>query len=82
MRITVTLDDDVDALLARVRERQKKTREAIVNEALRFGLKEMVSAEKPHKRYQTGAVSLGRCLVASLDNVAEVLATAEGEPER
>ena len=82
MRITLTLEDDVDALLARVRKRHKKTLKAAVNEALRLGLKQMVSPTKAKKRYRTGTASLGRCLVANLDDVAEALAIAEGEAFR
>jgi hypothetical protein len=82
MRTTLTLEDDVDALLARVRKTQKKTLKATVNEALRLGLEQMVSPRKAKKRYRTGTASLGRCLVANLDDVGEVLAIAEGESFR
>ena len=82
MRTTLTLEDDVDALLARVRKKQKKTLKAAVNEALRLGLKQMVSSPKARKRYQTRPVALGRCLVANLDDVADALAIAEGEAFR
>ena len=82
MRTTLTLEDDVDALFARVRKRQKKTLKAVVNEALRLGLKQMMSPPKAKKRYRTGTASLGRCLAPNLDDVAEALAIAEGEPFR
>ena len=82
MRTTLTLEDDVDALLASVRKKQKKTLKAAVNEALRLGLKQMASSPKARKRYQTRPVALGRCLVANLDDVADALAIAEGEAFR
>ncbi len=79
MRTTLTLDDDVAALLTRLQKTQKKSLKAIVNEALRQGLKQMTSIRPGSKRYQTKTADLGRCLVGSLDDVAEVLAIAEGE---
>ena len=51
----------------------------MVNEALRQGLNEMATPPKRSKPYQTRTVSLGRCLVGSLDDISEVLAVAEGE---
>ncbi len=56
---------------------------ALVNEALRQGLRRM-SAPPPDRsaRYRTPTVDLGGCLHASLDDVAEVLAAAEGEQFR
>ena len=82
MRTTLTLDEDVAALLARVQKARKSTLKAIVNEALRQGLSEMVSPVHSRPRYETPPVDAGQCLVGSLDNVAEVLAVAEGEDFR
>jgi Ribbon-helix-helix protein, copG family len=82
MRTTLTLDDDVAALLARVRKARKASLKAVVNEALRQGLKQMTIPAQPRKSYRTPAVSLGRCLVGSLDDVAEILSVAEGDAFR
>jgi hypothetical protein len=82
MRTTLTLDDDVAALLERVRKVRKRSLKDVVNEALRQGLKEMTSPPQPRKLYQTRGVSLGRCLVGNLDDVSEALAIAEGEDFR
>jgi hypothetical protein len=82
MRTTLTLDDDVWALLERVRERQGVTRKQLVNEALRRGLERLDSPPAKRKRYRTRPVALGRCLLGSLDDVAEALAVAEGERYR
>ncbi|MGI8784233.1 MAG: CopG family transcriptional regulator [Acidobacteriota bacterium] len=82
MRTTLTLDDDVAALLKRAREKRNTNLREIVNEALREGLARMTAPNKPSRRYRTPAVSLGRCLVGSLDDVAEALAVAEGEAFR
>ena len=51
----------------------------IVNEALRRGLKPMAEPAKPIEPFRTTTVSLGRCLIGDVDNIAEFLAVAEGE---
>ncbi len=79
MRTTLTLDDDVAALLSRLQRSQKKSFKQLVNQALRAGLKRMQSSAPRRNRYQTAAVDLGPCLLGNLDDVAEVLAVAEGE---
>lgn len=79
MRTTLTLDDDVAALLARAQKARKAPLKIVVNEGLRQGLKQMLAPPPQRRRFETGSVELGRCLVGSLDDVAEVLAVAEGE---
>ncbi|MDY6950294.1 MAG: DUF2191 domain-containing protein [Thermodesulfobacteriota bacterium] len=79
MRTTLTIDDDVAAALKRVKRKRKAPLKAIVNEALRSGLKEMTMPPKRSSTYRTRVVSLGRCLVGSIDDVSEVLALTEGE---
>ena len=79
MRTTLSLDDDVAALLERVRRQTKESFKAVVNQALRQGLREMAEPAKTRKAYLTPSVSVGRCLQGSIDDVAEVLAVAEGE---
>lgn len=79
MRTTLTIDDDVAVLLERVRKTRKARLRSIVNDALRQGLKEMTKAPKAKRPYRTRSVSLGRCLVGNMDNVAEVLAVSECE---
>jgi hypothetical protein len=54
----------------------------VVNEALRRGLRQMAEPDRRRTPYQTASVSLGRCLVGSLDDVADALAAAEGEAFR
>jgi hypothetical protein len=82
MRTTLTLDDDVAALLRKQQRRRKGSFKAVVNDALRLGLNQMEQAPRPRKPYRTRAVSLGRCRIGSLDDVAEALAMAEGESFR
>ena len=80
MRTTLTLDSDVAALLRRTHGSRGGSFKALVNEALRQGLRRM-SDPSPDRSpcYRTPTADLGRCLHASLDDVAEVLAVAEGE---
>jgi hypothetical protein len=82
MRTTLTIDDDVAAALERIRQTRKLSLKALVNDALRQGLKEMSRPPRKVKPYKTRSVSLGRCLVGSLDDISEALAIAEGEDFR
>lgn len=79
MRTTLTLDDDVEALLKRVLARRKASLKAVVNEALRQGLRRMNTPPQRGARYRTPSVDTGRSLLPNVDDVAEVLAIAEGE---
>ena len=81
MRTTVTLDPDVATELERIRRRRGGTFKQILNEALREGLNQL---ERPAAAtaIRTRAVSLGRPLVGSLDDVAHVLEVAEREDYR
>ena len=79
MRTTLTLDDDVAALLERARKSRRTNFKTIVNEALRNGLREMTKPSRRSKPYQTREANLGCCLVAGLDDISEALAVAEGE---
>jgi hypothetical protein len=82
MRTTLTLDDDVAALLKRVAKGRKARFKDTVNEALRRGLD--VLSKPPEKRppYRLRPWNLGGSRVGSLDNVEEVLSRAEGESHR
>lgn len=82
MRTTLTLDDDVAAVLERLRKAREQSLKELVNEALRLGLKQMEAPPKPRKLFRTNSVDIGRCRVGSIDNVAEALAIAEGESFR
>ena len=79
MRTTLTLDDDVAASLERLRKTRKTGLKALVNEALREGLRQMQARPARRERFRTQAVDLGRLRIGSLDNISEVLAIAEGE---
>lgn len=80
MRTTLSLDKDVAAALERVCRSRKASMKSVVNEALRQGWGRMAERRpEPRKPFQTRPLSVGRCLVGNIDNVAEVLAVAEGE---
>ena len=82
MRTTLTLDDDVAAKIQRLRKTRKESLKDLVNEALREGLKRLAAPQRRRVPFRTKAVDLGRCLLGNVDNVAEVLAVAEGESFR
>lgn len=80
MRTTLTLDQDVAAALERLRKRGDARYRDLVNDALRRGLQQMLSAKEPAPpAYRTPVSDAGRCLVGNLDDIAEVLARAERE---
>jgi predicted transcriptional regulator len=82
MRTTLTLDDDVAAKIERLRKSRNESLRDVVNEALREGLKHLAAPRQKRVPFRTDAVDLGRCLLGNVDNVAEVLAVAEGESFR
>ena len=82
MRTTLTIDDDVAARLKAAMKAERRPFRAIVNDALRAGLKALRQPPVAHKRYRTRGFDLGSSLVGSLDNVEDVLARVEGERHR
>jgi hypothetical protein len=79
MRITITLEDDVAASLKRLAKAHHLKFRALVNLVLREGIKSMTGPAKKRKIFQTRSVDLGPCRISNVDNVAEVLAIADGE---
>lgn len=79
MRTTIVLDDDVAAVIERLRVARRQTLKAIVNDALREGLKELSAPPAKRPPFVTSAADLGRCSLGNIDDVAEVLALAERE---
>ncbi len=70
MRTTVTLDDDVAAMLKKEVERRKATFKEVLDDAPRNG--------SLRRRYKTPLFDTGPAKFP-VDNVAEALAFAEGE---
>lgn len=82
MRTTLTLDDDVAVRLERLRSERDQAFKTIVNEALRHGLDRLEAPPARGEPYRLRPYSPGACLVSGLDDVAGVLAAAEGEAFR
>ncbi len=76
MRTTLSLDDDVAALLEQVQKAKNVTFKQVVNDALREGLTRLSSPTKP-KAFHTQSVDLGTCYYPNLDNVWEILDDVE-----
>jgi hypothetical protein len=82
MRTTLTIDDDVAALLDRLRRERGTGLRDLVNDALRRGLTQMTAQPKRREPFRTRSVDLGRPRLADIDNIAEALAIVEGENSR
>jgi len=82
MRTTLTLEKDVAVALERMRKVRKASLKHVINDALRRGLSQMAAPPPPRRAVRTRPVSLGRCLIGNMDNVADALAVAEGESFR
>ena len=82
MRTTLTIDDDIAAVLERLRRDRDASLKVLVNEALRRGLEDMNSPPKRREPFRTQAVALGRVRIAGIDNINEALAIAEGEAHK
>ncbi len=76
MRTTLSLDEDVAAQLEAWRAKQKLTFKQAVNSALRRGLTEL-SRPKARRPFRTKPIDMGRCRLANLDNIWEVLDEVE-----
>lgn len=79
MRTTLTLDDDVAALLRQLQEERRLGLKELVNQGLREGLPRLGQVGEAREKYHTQTRDLGELLVGSLDDVSEVLAISEGE---
>ncbi len=81
MRTTLTLDPDVAAKAKLGASKLGKPFKEVINEALRIGLEQVLNppAAQP---YRTKPHPLGLREGLSYDNIAELLALAEGEDHR
>lgn len=78
----MTLDEDVAALLTRVRQAHDLGLNEAVNEGLRQGLPRMISPPASDAPFATRPVDPGRCLLGSFDDIVGVLAITEGDDHR
>ena len=82
MRTTLTLDKDIAAMVERLRKSRRQTMQALINDALRQGLKSLTAPNRARKDFETESVDLGRCLVRNVDDMAESIACGESESFR
>lgn len=84
MRTTISLEKDVAAMLEKAQKELHEKPKSLINRALREGLVQISEKKKQgrKKRFSTKEVSLGKCSLANLDNIAEVLSIVEGEAYR
>ena len=81
-RTTLTLDPDVMAELVRRRRERGTTLKDEVNGLLRAGMELASSPRVATDRFETKPLPLGKARLESFDDIAEVLALAEGEGHR
>lgn len=79
VRTTITLDDDVAAIIEGRRKANDQSLKEIINDAPRKGLRPEPAARGKRKVRATRSVDLGRCLLDNVDDIAETLSIAEGE---
>jgi hypothetical protein len=56
--------------------------DAAHNQVPSTGSDELGAPPKPRKPFRTRSVSIGGCLIGSLDDISQVLAIAEGEDDK
>jgi hypothetical protein len=79
MRTTITIDDDVAVVIERLRKTRQASLKSVINDALREGLRQLDSPRPHRKSFRTRTADVGSVLLLDVDNIAEVLAIAEGE---
>lgn len=79
MRTTLTIDPDIERLIARIRKNKGIPLKQIVNEALRLGLSRMEEAQANPPPPPTRSMDLGACKLHNLDDISEALTIGEGE---
>ena len=78
MRTTLTIDDDIAAILERLRRTRDASLRDLINDALRRGLRDMSVPPKKREPFRTDTVDV-QVRVSNVDNIAEVIAAVEGE---
>ena len=78
MRTTLTLEGDVAEAIAQLREKRGLGLKEAINQILRLGLRAMDEQSPRGATFRTKVVRL-KPRVSNLDDIAEVLAQAEGD---
>jgi len=78
MRTTLTIDADIAAKARRAVSQTGLPFKAVINQALRVGLDEVLSPQAS-RPYQTKPRAMGLKAGFSYDNISELLAVTEGE---
>lgn len=80
MRTTLSLDDDVAALLKRLQAESGRTWKETVNSAVRAGAEALDQNRRSRRTVsRTVAVNLGSAHITDISNIHEVLSLAEGD---
>ena len=80
MRMTLTIDKDIEKRLEKLVEARRETKRAVINDLLRESLDRLdIKADEAKTVYATKSQNLGKCRFGNIDNISEVLAVAEGE---
>jgi hypothetical protein len=82
MRTTLTLDDDVAAMLKRMRAESSGDYRQLVNHLLRNALQQAAKPKQPREPYRTPSTDAGRCKIGSIADIQHVLSEAEGPLNR
>ena len=82
MRTTLTLDDDVAALLTQIQEQRKATLKEVVNTALRSGLVAMTKPPEPSEPFRTKSFDTGKCALPNLDCISDVLDWLDNQDQK
>ena len=78
MRTTLTLDEDVAAMVEHARKETGEPLKKVINDALRAGLAAAADDVRETQPFRTKTWSGGEPLIPNLDNVHEVLDQLEG----
>jgi hypothetical protein len=82
MRTTLTLDDDVAAAIELRRQKLHHSLKQEVNDLIRAGLTHVEQDRREIPRFRVKPLPVGECLLDNVDDIASVLAIAEGEDYR
>ena len=80
MRMTLTLDKDIEKRLEKLVQISNETKRAVINDLLRESLDRLdFKTDEVKTAYTTQSRNLGKCRFGNIDDISEALAVAEGE---